>query len=32
MASTVVDCTGVEPRMLREGGLSWDEILAVAVD
>jgi L-threonylcarbamoyladenylate synthase len=30
MASTVVDCTGVEPRMLREGHLSWDEILAVA--
>ncbi len=29
-ASTVVDCTGVDPRLLREGGVSWSEIQAVA--
>lgn len=28
--STVVDCTGTEPRLLRQGGLSWAEVLAVA--
>ncbi|MDQ1426532.1 MAG: L-threonylcarbamoyladenylate synthase [Acidimicrobiaceae bacterium] len=28
-ASTVVDCTGEEPRLLRQGSVSWDEILAV---
>lgn len=26
--STVVDCTGETPRVLREGQLPWDEILA----
>jgi tRNA threonylcarbamoyl adenosine modification protein (Sua5/YciO/YrdC/YwlC family) len=26
--STVVDCTGEAPRVLREGQLSWDEIAA----
>jgi L-threonylcarbamoyladenylate synthase len=26
--STVVDCTGAEPHLLREGRLSWDEIQA----
>jgi L-threonylcarbamoyladenylate synthase len=26
--STVVDCTGVEPHLLREGRLPWDEIQA----
>jgi L-threonylcarbamoyladenylate synthase len=26
--STVVDCTGETPRVLREGQLSWDEIAA----
>jgi tRNA threonylcarbamoyl adenosine modification protein (Sua5/YciO/YrdC/YwlC family) len=31
LASTVVDCTGVEPRLLREGRVAWSEILAVAV-
>jgi tRNA threonylcarbamoyl adenosine modification protein (Sua5/YciO/YrdC/YwlC family) len=28
--STVVDCTGVEPRLLREGRLSWSEVMAAA--
>ncbi len=28
--STVVDCTGAEPHLLREGRLSWDDVLAVA--
>ena len=28
--STVVDCTGAEPHLLREGRLSWDEVLRVA--
>jgi L-threonylcarbamoyladenylate synthase len=28
--STVVDCTGEEPRLLRQGSVGWDEILAVA--
>ncbi len=28
--STVVDCTGVEPRLLREGRLTWDEVRAGA--
>lgn len=26
--STVVDCTGPEPRCLREGGVAWSEVLA----
>lgn len=26
--STVVDCTGPEPRCLREGRIGWAEILA----
>jgi tRNA threonylcarbamoyl adenosine modification protein (Sua5/YciO/YrdC/YwlC family) len=29
MPSTVVDCTGVEPRLLREGRVAWDEIMGV---
>jgi tRNA threonylcarbamoyl adenosine modification protein (Sua5/YciO/YrdC/YwlC family) len=29
--STVVDCTGLEPRLLREGGVPWEEIQTVAV-
>jgi tRNA A37 threonylcarbamoyladenosine synthetase subunit TsaC/SUA5/YrdC len=28
--STVVDCTGLEPRLLREGRLSWSEIMETA--
>jgi tRNA threonylcarbamoyl adenosine modification protein (Sua5/YciO/YrdC/YwlC family) len=28
--STVVDCTGAEPRLLREGRVPWDEVLAAA--
>jgi L-threonylcarbamoyladenylate synthase len=28
--STVVDCTGSEPRLLRAGRLAWDAIMAVA--
>jgi tRNA threonylcarbamoyl adenosine modification protein (Sua5/YciO/YrdC/YwlC family) len=28
--STVVDCTGVEPRLLREGRLSWTEVMAAS--
>lgn len=28
--STVVDCTGAEPRLLREGSLSWADVLAAA--
>ena len=28
--STVVDCTGQEPKLLREGRLPWDEVLAAA--
>lgn len=28
--STVVDCTGAEPRLLRAGRLSWDDVLAAA--
>jgi L-threonylcarbamoyladenylate synthase len=27
-ASTVVDCTGVEPKLLREGRIPWDAVLA----
>ena len=27
--STVVDCTGAEPRLLREGRVPWDEVCAV---
>jgi tRNA threonylcarbamoyl adenosine modification protein (Sua5/YciO/YrdC/YwlC family) len=27
--STVVDCTGVEPRLLRQGRVPWDEIMGV---
>ncbi|MFN2504716.1 MAG: L-threonylcarbamoyladenylate synthase [Acidimicrobiales bacterium] len=26
--STVVDCTGLEPRLLREGRVPWQEVLA----
>lgn len=26
MASTVLDCSGAEPRILREGPVSWEEI------
>lgn len=29
--STVVDCTGAEPRLLREGRLAWSEVLAAAL-
>ena len=29
--STVVDCTGAEPRLLREGRLPWDEVRAAAL-
>jgi tRNA threonylcarbamoyl adenosine modification protein (Sua5/YciO/YrdC/YwlC family) len=28
--STVVDCTGADPRLLREGRVPWDEVLAAA--
>ena len=28
--STVADCTGEEPRLLRQGRLPWDEVLAAA--
>ena len=28
--STVVDCTGEEPRLLREGRLAWEDLLAQA--
>lgn len=28
--STVVDCTGVEPKLLREGRIPWAEIVAAA--
>jgi tRNA threonylcarbamoyl adenosine modification protein (Sua5/YciO/YrdC/YwlC family) len=28
--STVVDCTGTEPRLLREGSLRWADVLAAA--
>jgi tRNA threonylcarbamoyl adenosine modification protein (Sua5/YciO/YrdC/YwlC family) len=28
--STVVDCTGEEPRLLREGRVPWEELAAVA--
>jgi len=30
--STVVDCTGAEPRLLRAGRLSWPEVLAATRD
>ena len=26
--STVVDCTGLEPRLLREGRVPWAHVLA----
>ena len=26
--STVVDCTGLEPRLLREGGIPWADIVS----
>ncbi len=29
--STVVDCTGAEPHLLRQGRLPWDEVRAVAL-
>ena len=28
--STVVDCTGVDPKLLREGRLPWEDVLAAA--
>jgi tRNA threonylcarbamoyl adenosine modification protein (Sua5/YciO/YrdC/YwlC family) len=28
LPSTVVDCTGQEPKLLREGRLAWDEVRA----
>jgi tRNA threonylcarbamoyl adenosine modification protein (Sua5/YciO/YrdC/YwlC family) len=28
--STVVDCTGIEPRLLREGRVPWEDIQAIA--
>ncbi|MGH9151325.1 MAG: L-threonylcarbamoyladenylate synthase [Acidimicrobiales bacterium] len=28
--STVVDCTGAEPKLLRDGRIPWDEVLAAA--
>lgn len=28
--STVVDCTGLEPRLLREGRIPWADVVAVA--
>jgi L-threonylcarbamoyladenylate synthase len=28
--STVVDCTGQEPRLLREGRIPWDEVTRAA--
>jgi L-threonylcarbamoyladenylate synthase len=31
-ASTVVDATGETPRLLREGAVAWEQILAVARD
>jgi tRNA threonylcarbamoyl adenosine modification protein (Sua5/YciO/YrdC/YwlC family) len=31
LASTVVDCTGEEPKLLRQGRLPWEDVLA-AVD
>jgi tRNA A37 threonylcarbamoyladenosine synthetase subunit TsaC/SUA5/YrdC len=30
MASTVVDCTGAEPRIIREGAIPADQIMAAA--
>jgi len=30
--STVVDCTGAEPRLLREGSVRWADLLAAAHD
>lgn len=32
MASTVLDCTGNRPRLLREGPLNWEDIQAVLKD
>lgn len=28
--STVVDCTGLEPKLLREGRIPWEDVLAVS--
>lgn len=28
--STVVDCTGTEPKLLREGRIPWDDVLAAS--
>jgi tRNA A37 threonylcarbamoyladenosine synthetase subunit TsaC/SUA5/YrdC len=28
--STVVDCTGAEPRLLREGRIPWSEVQATS--
>lgn len=30
LPSTVVDCTGLEPRLLREGRIPWADVLAAA--
>ena len=30
--STVVDCTGLEPKLLREGRIAWADVLAAAAD
>ncbi len=30
IASTIVDCTGDEPRILREGAITTEDILATA--
>ena len=29
--STVVDCTGVEPKLLREGRIPWADVVAASV-
>jgi tRNA threonylcarbamoyl adenosine modification protein (Sua5/YciO/YrdC/YwlC family) len=29
LPSTVVDCTGATPTLLRQGGVAWDDVLAV---
>ena len=31
-SSTVVDCTGVEPKLLREGHIPWNDVLAALAD
>jgi len=27
--STVVDCTGLEPKLLRDGRIPWDDLRSV---